>query len=101
MPPAGQAAGGQPAFQMPQPPPFAKVPPAAATQIPQMHAGGAAPQAPHFQPPAFPFPPAPAPPAPAAAPPSKLQQYLPLILVVNVFVLIVVILILVFALRHH
>jgi len=72
--------------------------------MPQMHPGGAggAPQTPHFQPPAFQFPPAQPPvPAPPQAPPSKLQQYLPLILIVNAFVLIVVILIVIFALRHH
>ena len=103
MPPPGQAAGGsQPGFQMPQPPAFPKMP--AGVPMPPMHAGaggGAAPQMPHFQPPAFSFPPAPVPTAPQPPPPSKLQQYLPLILVVNVFVLIVVILIVVFALRHH
>jgi hypothetical protein len=100
MPPA-QSGGGQPGFQMPPSPAFPKLP-TAAPPLPQMHAGGgAAPQMPHLQPPPFAFPPAPAP--PAAQPPaqSKLQQYLPLILVVNVFVLIVVILIVIFVLRHH
>jgi hypothetical protein len=103
LPPAGQAGGGQPGFQMSQPPAFAKPAAPPMPQMPQMHAGGTggAPQMPQFQTPAFQFPPAP----PAAAPPppaqSKLQQYLPLILIVNAFVLIVVILIVVFALRHH
>ena len=96
-----QQGGAQPAaFQMPQPPAFPKIP-TAPPPMPQMHVGGgSAPQMPHLQPTAFAFPPAPAPPAPQPAQ-SKLQQYLPLILVVNVFVLIVVILIVVFALRHH
>ncbi|HVW78746.1 MAG TPA: hypothetical protein VHB45_14130 [Alloacidobacterium sp.] len=90
-----QAPSGQPAFQIPPPSQFPKPSP-----MPQMHggAGGAAPQMPHLQPPPFTFPPAPAPQAPPA---SKLQQYLPLILVVNVFVLIVIVLIVIFALRHH
>jgi hypothetical protein len=95
---AGQPGISMPRMQMPQPPAFPKMPPGA-PPVPSMQAGGgAAPQMPHFQPPPFAFPPAPAPPVPQ---PGKLQQYLPLILVVNVFVLIVVILIVVFALRHH
>ncbi len=106
MPPAGQAGGGQPAFQMPQAPAFPKIhtaPPPMPSPMSQMHAGGggSAPQMPHFQPPAFQFPQPPPAAAPQPPPPGKLQQYLPLILIVNVFVLIVVILIVVFALRHH
>lgn len=106
VPAASQPSSGQPAFQMPQAPAFPKMPAAAPPiqQLPHLNAGGgggAAPQMPHFQPPAFQFPPAPAPAQPQPPAPGKLQQYLPLILIVNVFVLIVVILIVVFALRHH
>ncbi len=106
VPAASQPSSGQPVFQMPQTPAFPKMPAAAPPiqQMPHLHAGGgggAAPQMPHFQPPAFQFPPAPAPAPPQPPAPGKLQQYLPLILIVNVFVLIVVILIVVFALRHH
>jgi hypothetical protein len=61
------------------------------------------PPAQHFAPPAFSFPPVPAPPPPVAAPAppqSTLQKYLPLILVVNVFLMLAIVLILVFALHH-
>lgn len=97
----------RPVFTPPPFPPAPHLPPAP----PLPHAGAAAPPpAPHFAPPAFAFPPAPAPapPAPAPAPPvaappaeaGKLQKYLPLILVVNIFVLLVIVLILIFVLGH-
>lgn len=82
--PGGESMAGRPAF------------PAAMPPIPSA--------APHIAPPAFAFPPAatpqPAPP-PAAPPQTSLQKYLPLILLVNVFLLLVIVLILVFVLRHH
>ena len=62
------------------------------------------PPAQHLAPPVFAFPQAPAPtppPVAAPAPPqSAFQKYLPLILVVNVFLMLVIVLILVFALHH-
>jgi hypothetical protein len=51
-----------------------------------------------FPPPAVPRPPEAVP--PPAKEPGKLQKYLPLILVVNVFFLLVIVLILVFMLHH-
>lgn len=94
------AATARPVFTPPPFPPAPHLPPAP----PLPHAGAAAPPpAPHFAPPAFAFPPAPAPAPPVAAPPAetgKLQKYLPLILVVNIFVLLVIVLILIFALHH-
>jgi hypothetical protein len=103
MPPASTVppGGGPTAFQVP------KIPQAIQPQMPHipqtsMHGGGgAAPQVPHFQPSAFPFPQPPAAPAPQPPAPGKLQQYLPLLLVLNIFVLLVVVLIVVFVLRHH
>lgn len=50
-----------------------------------------------FPPPAVPRPPEAVPPVKE---PGKLQKYLPLILVVNVFLLFVIVLILIFALHH-
>jgi hypothetical protein len=54
-----------------------------------------------FAPPVFSFNPPPAPPtAPSVPQPSGIQKYLPLILVLNVFLLLVIVLILFFALHH-
>ena len=101
-----QSAASRPPLQFPSAPAFPAAPPMPQMQTPQMpvaHPPAAAPvpAMPHFQPPAFQFPPAPAPPAPPPPAPSKLQQYLPLILVLNIFVLLVIVVILVFVLRHH
>jgi len=88
---APPAATGRPVIPMP-----AAMPPMAAPKPPV--------PAPHLAPPAFAFPPpAAAPPPPAASAPtqSALQKYLPLILLVNVFLLLVIVLILVFVLRHR
>jgi len=96
-----EQAGGQfglPQMQMPHAPALPKMP-GIMSSVSPMQGGGASPQMPYFQQPPFAFPPAPA--VPQVPPRSKLQQYLPLILVVNVFVLLIVVLILVFALRHH
>jgi hypothetical protein len=101
-PPAapGAAPTARPVFTPASLPPAPHLPPAP----PLPHAGAAvAPPTPNFAPPPFAFPPAPAPAPPAPAPPAepgKLQKYLPLILVVNVFVLLVIVLILIFALHH-
>ncbi len=88
-PPVAAAPMGQPGW-----------PPVAIPQAP------AVPHAPPFVPPSFAFPPAPAPP-PAAAPvpppapaPGALQKYMPLILVLNVFLMLAIVLILVFTLHH-
>jgi len=95
----------------------APFPPMAPQAAPQQAAGGFAmppvPRTPpHLAPPAMhppaaggfgmpqPFAP-PALPAAAPAPQGKLQQYLPLILVVNGALLLIVVIVLVFALRHH
>jgi hypothetical protein len=51
-------------------------------------------------PPVFQAPPVFAPP-PAPAPVGKFQEYLPILIVINIFVLLVVVLIVIFALRHH
>lgn len=101
MPPTASPGSGQAAFQIP------KIPQAMQPQFPHMPqvsmhgGGGAAPQMPHFQPSAFPFPQPPAAPVPQPPAPGKLQQYLPLLLVLNIFVLLIVVLIVVFVLRHH
>ena len=98
--PPQAARPGVPPMQFPQAPPFPAAP--SIPQIPAAHSAAAPPAAmPHFQPPAFQFPPAPAPPAPPPPVPSKLQQYLPLILILNIFVLLVIVLILIFVLRHR
>jgi len=97
---AAPARPGLPPMQMSQAPAFPQAP--AMPQIP--HAGAVAPPAmPQFQPAPFAFPPAPAPPPPPAPVPaaSKLQQYLPLMLVLNVFALLVVVLIVIFLLQHR
>ena len=63
----------------------------------------APPPAQHFAPPAFAFSPPSAPPpavAVPAPPQTTLQKYLPLILVLNVFLMLAIVLILVFALHH-
>jgi hypothetical protein len=97
--PAAASPGAMPPV-MPQiplrPPAIPAAVPHAAAPAPQMHAGMPAM-------PAFSFPPAPAPPAaaPPAAPAGGLQKYLPLILLVNVFLLLAIILILIFVLRHR
>jgi len=73
--------------------------------MPQMGIGGAAspPQMP--APPAFAFPQMQAPPPPPAAAPAPqpggLQKYLPLILLVNVFLMLAILLVLFFVLRHR
>jgi len=91
---------GLPPMQFPPTPAFPQAP--AMPQMPAAHGGAAPPAMPHFQPPAFQFPPAPAPPAAPQPPaPGKLQQYLPLILILNIFVLLVIVLILIFVLRHR
>lgn len=69
----------------PMPPPPAAAPPA---------------PAPHFAPPAFAFQPPAAPAPPPAPPPGILQKYLPLILIVNVFLMLAIVLILIFVLHH-
>ena len=103
LPPQQPAAArpAMPPMQFPQAPAFPAAPPM--PHIPAAAPQAAAPPAalPHFQAPAFQFPPAPAPPAPPPPAPSKLQQYLPLILVLNIFVLLVIVVILIFVLRHH
>jgi hypothetical protein len=96
----GAAGAGFPGVSLPPAPKFPQMP--HAPTMPAAHAA-VPPQPPAFQPPVFAFPP---PQQPAAAPPaqpapqSKLQQYLPLILILNVFVLLVIVLILFFVLRH-
>ena len=94
-PPAATPPGrpGLPPMQFPPPPVFPQA------QMPQMPHAAAPSLMPQFQPAAFPFPQPPAPPAPAPAQ-GKLQQYLPLILILNIFVLLVIVLILFFVLRH-
>lgn len=101
---AMREAGGGAAFP-PMAPPVAAPPAAFAPPV--------AMKAPSFAPPAGAHPPAPAgfgmpqgfappaAPAPAPAPQGKLQQYLPLILVLNGALLLIVVIVLVFALRHH
>jgi len=96
---AGPAAGN---FAMPVPPtlvfPAAPVPAFAAPQVP-------APPVPAFAPqvPALAVPPAQPPKAAPSAPPqkSKLQQMLPMLLVLNAFLVVVLILLLVFALKSR
>jgi hypothetical protein len=51
--------------------------------------------------PAVPSPPVLPSPAPLSTPQSKLQAYLPLLLILNAFVLAVLIVLVVFALRRH
>jgi hypothetical protein len=99
-----EAQGRVPAAAPPQ-----SQPPAAAA-YPQM---APLPQQPVFAPPQRPaMPPTPAfqaptfaPPQPPAAPAptqgSKFQEYLPILIVINIFVLLVVVLIVIFVLRHH
>jgi hypothetical protein len=87
----------QPSFPaVPQKPAFPAYPaPSAQPPRPAM------PSTPAFQVPTPPAFPAPQPPAPAPPPASKLQQYLPLLVVVNIFVLLIVVLIVIFVLRRH
>jgi len=91
----GAAAPMAPPAAAPPAPQAAWTPPAA----PRMPAPpGAVPQ---FAPPAFAMPPTPVPPLAAPAPqPSGLQKYLPLILILNVFLMLAIVLILFFALHH-
>ena len=98
VPPVAGPSAGRPAFAPMPLPPAPHMPP-----MPQFqpHAGAAAPPPmPHLTPAAFAFPPAPAPPAAPVPEPGKIQKYLPLILVLNVFVLLVIVLILFFTMHH-
>jgi hypothetical protein len=77
-------------------------PPAAIPGMPRLPQG--VPRATSFgQPPAAaaPTPPVPPSPAPTSVPQSKLQAYLPLLLIINAFALAVLIVLVIFALRRH
>jgi hypothetical protein len=83
-----------PGFAMPGAPPM---PPMAAPPMPQMQMPGMAMpgmQMPQMAPPAVPAP-------PAGPPKTKLQQYLPLIIIANVLLVIVIVVIVIFVLRAH
>lgn len=95
-----------PAMRAPVPagmPPMPVPPAMPMAQMPMAGGHAAPPQMPAGMSPQFSFPPAAAaPPAPAPAPaPSGLQKYLPLILMVNVFLMLAILLVLFFVLRHR
>ena len=95
--PAAAAPQSQPsaAAAYPQMAPMPQQPVFAPPQRPAM------PPTPAFQAPTFAPPQPPAAPAPAPAQGSKFQEYLPILIVINIFVLLVVVLIVIFVLRHH